>query len=1254
MNKNIVAHEGIKTKSKPYPIVAIGASAGGLEAITQLLKNLSPDTGMAYVYIQHLDPSHESMLSSILSKATKMKVVQAEHLVPMEPDHLFIIPPDKNMSIVDGVITLNEREPRPAINMPIDQFFVSLAEKQKEGSIGVILSGTANDGTLGLKAIKAAGGFTFVQDDSAKFQSMPKSAIAEGVVDMVLSPQDIALELERLSKKTELMSKIISLSEDGEDSEKSIKEASADNDADIISIIKMLKKATGVDFMHYKRSTIGRRIVRRMLLNKLETTKDYLQHILHHPGETNLLYQDLLIHVTAFFRDPEAVEYLQKTVLPKIVKSKSGNEATRIWVPACSTGEEAYSLAILLLEVLGEKSLGTSIQIFATDISEFAIAKARLGLYTKNELANVSPARLQRFFTKVDGSYRIHKSIRDLCIFAPHNIFSQPPFSRLDLISCCNLLIYLDNFLQKKAIATFYYSLNATGYLVLGESETIGASGQLFVQLERTFKIFTKKQDATGKAIIDLSIRTADTDRGTKEYKRIVQDETATPELEKIVDEILLSEYVPPSVVVNLDLEILQFRGSTGLFLEPAPGKASLNLIKMAKPGLAFELRNAIHKANKLGLKVKKPGLEIKHKGVVHQVSIEVLPLKPDNEERLFLVLFEETQPATNDPQAFLSRDEQVRKLQEELMTVREDMRSIVEDQEASTEELQSANEEIISSNEELQSMNEELETSKEEVESTNEELMTINTELQVRNEQLAESYEYAEAIFDTIREAVIVLGKDLRVKMANKAFYQIFKVYDRETEGHPLYELGNGQWDVLKLRRLLDEVINKNVSFVGLEIEHSFPVIGEKIMLLNARKIIQRIHRQEVILLAIEDITQERAAQKMIVERESWFRNMADNAPVMIWMTDADHDWTFANSTWLQYTGTNLSDVTGKGWLNTLHDDDRQNTYHYFKSNFERKSSFDIETRFRRNDGKYRWVLCTGKPTFSEEGLFTGYIGSCTDVHDKKMLFEQLDQQVQDRTRELQDTNKELSRSNDELQQFAYVASHDLQEPLRKIITFSDKLLEHAEKIPTEGKIYIEKIASSSQRMTRLIDDLLNFSRISRSDRKFIRTDLNDIIKDAMIDFELIIAQKKAELNFMKLPVIQAIPLQMEQLFHNLISNALKFSKAEIPPVITISSRIIPAQEITERNLKTVDSYVEIIVADNGIGFSPEFSDQIFIIFQRLSSKYEYPGTGIGLALCRKIVMNHEGEMYAESAPDEGARFHIILPVKHNAGANS
>lgn len=846
------------------PIVAIGASAGGLEAITELLQHLPPDTGMAYMYIQHMEPSHKDMLSSILVKNTAMKVQEAKHLTPITKDTLFIIPPEKDIIVVDGVFTQNNREEKPVLKKPIDQFFSTLAEKQKDGVIGIVLSGSANDGTLGLKAIKSAGGLTFAQNETARFQSMPRLAMAEGVVDMILSPKEMASELERLGKQADVIQ--IAMQD-------LARELPDDKDEDLLGIIQLLKKSTGVDFTHYKMNTIKRRIIRRMLLHKLHTIKDYHQFLKMNTNEITVLYQDLLINVTTFFRDPDAMEYLKKTLFPALIKKASSTNPLRIWVPACSTGEEAYSIAMTLMEVIGDKAVNSSIQIFATDLSELAISKARLGLYSPNEVADIAPKRLQRFFTKVDGSYRIAKTIRDLCVFAPHNIFKDPPFSRLDFISCCNLMIYLDTVLQKKILATFHYALNAEGYLMLGKSETIGAATQLFTQLEKKYKIYARRKEVSARAMFEMNYRLPEGERPEirESLRRTgMKEDGNTKDLDRMVDNIMLAKYTPASLVVNQDLEILQFRGSTGVFLEPSPGKASLNLLKMARPGLAFELRNGVHKALKSWQPIRKTGIQMTSNGQTQNVTIEVLPLKADSEERLFLVIFELVQPSElSAMRSSFTKDKLVKQLQDELNAVKEDMRSIIEEQEASNEELQSANEEIVSSNEELQSINEELETSKEEVESTNEELMTINTELQVRNEQLAEAYEYAEAVFATIREAVIVLDQDLRIKSANRSFYKIFHETPEHTEGMLIYELGNRQWDIPKLRELLEDVVPHNTQFYGYEVEHEFPHIGKKIMVLNARRLVQKIHRQQLILLAIEDITQHVAGSGNVLHQK-------------------------------------------------------------------------------------------------------------------------------------------------------------------------------------------------------------------------------------------------------------------------------------------------------------------------------------------------------------------------------------------------
>ena len=1351
----------INPLSKSFPIVAIGASAGGLEAVTDLLKNLSPDTGMAYVYIQHLDPSHESMLSTILSKSTRMKVLEAKNKTKIEANHLYIIPPNKDMIVVDGTLKLNPRPAKPAAHMPINYFFTSLAEKRKEGAIGIVLSGNASDGSLGLKAIKIAGGLTFAQDDTAKFQSMPKSAIAEGAVDLILSPREIAKELERLGTQTSVLQKAMS------DHDEVLEES----EDELLNIFSLLKRTTGVDFTHYKRNTIKRRIVRRMLLYKLSTLRDYTQYLKQHTAEVNVLYQDLLINVTSFFRDAAAMEFLKKQVFPRILKTKASNDPIRIWVPACSTGEEAYSIAMVLMEVLGDKIANTAVQLFATDLSEAAITKARLGVYSKTDLLDISARRQQRFFTKVDINYRIIKSIRDLCVFAPHNIFKDPPFSRIDLISCCNLLIYLDTVLQKKVISTFHYSLNSNGYLVLGKSETIGTSG-LFTSLDKKLKVYARKKESNAKTLLDMTYRMSPEE---KKYEPIPASRESpkndnVADLERTVDSLLLNRYVPGCVVVNQDLEILQFRGSTSLYLEPAPGRASLNLLKMARVGLGFELRNLIHKASKSGEAIRKSSIEIRHKNNSYNVGVEVVPLKTDTEDKHFLVLFNEIPAPVIPPDAVgVPHDRKIKQIEQELMSAREDMRSMIEEQEAVNEELQSANEEIVSSNEELQSINEELETSKEEVESTNEELMTINQEMQVRNEQLAESYEYAESMLATIREAIIILDADLRVKNANRAFYKMFHETEQSVEGNWIYEIGNGQWNIPRLRELLEDIIPSNNQFQGFELKHTFPEIGEKVLLLNARKLIQKTHRQELILVALEDITEHVNAQTILRESEERVRNVLEGLPQMAIVTSPDGTRQFFNKAWYDYTGQTIGESMDKGaggvihpdelkqaektwekirqtgeqfkgefryrsregnyrwhfvhsipvkdashkitaWVTTatdideqralnellresserlrgvleglpqmawmtnatgdlifvnkgytdytgqtleeakengsqvMHPDDYKNSTSIWQKNLKAGIPIEVNVRYKRkSDGDFRWHLVRALPIKDSTGQITSWVGTNTDVHDQKMFSEELERRVIKRTGDLREANLQLERSNNDLSQFAYAASHDLQEPLRKIQTFSDLL--QKQKLAAETKQYAEKIAFESERMSRLINDVLNFSRATVADDKLETVDLNEVVAEVMKDFEVLLSQNNAEIKIEKLPAIKAIRVQMSQLFHNLLSNSFKF-RNDGKLRVNIGSRKLTASEIKEfPKLDKRNGYFEIAVSDNGIGFDQKYAQQIFSLFHRLNSGNKYSGSGIGLALCQKIVHQHGGEIFADSKKGEGATFYVILP---------
>lgn len=857
-----------KAKKEPFTVVAIGSSAGGLEAILNFLENLSSTTGMAYIYVQHLSPDHKSMLTELLSNKTEMKVQEVEDMEKMEPNNVYVIPYNRELVVTNGHIKLIPRPAKKATNLSIDVLFSSLALTHHSNVIGIVLSGNGNDGTRGLKEIKLAGGLTFAQDDSAKNNSMPRSAIAEGVVDFVLSPKQMANEIMSLSEHSFANKVTIKLAPEDE---------IENSDPNLKVIIQLIHRRKNVDFSHYKMNTVKRRILRRMLIHKVKTLKQYATLVAKKNAEIDLLYEDLLINVTEFFRDADAFILLKKTVLSKILKSKKEGETLRIWVAACATGEEVYSIAMSLIELQDNKTNAIPFQIFASDLSTEAIRDARIGEYTTHQLTNVSVKRLQRFFVKSKDKYRVSQSLRDVCIFAQHNILNDPPFSKMDFISCRNFLIYLETPAQKKAISTFHYALNEGGCLMLGKSETIGTSLQLFTSLNKTHKIYTRKNHVGSKKIPDLIPRVLNADPAEK--RRAIDSipkkigVVNNGNLGNMFDAILLDKYVPASVIINHDMEILQFRGQTSLYLMQSSGKASFNILKMVNSEITFELRNAIHQAIKMKQPISKIGIEMNRDAVkktVQIVNLEVAPLKTDGEEPMLVVVFTGhcielwEHPIIRSKNNSASKDRRIKKLEEELASARYDMGSITHDQDAVNEELQSANEEIVSSNEELQSLNEELETSKEEIESTNEELTTTNQELHTRIQQVEELYAYYEGILSTLHEPMLVLDKNLRVKSANDSFFKMFKVSERESVGILLYKLGDNQWNIPKLRELLEQIVPKNNRFHDFEVEHTFPEIGHKTMLLNAHRIVQQNKGEELIVLSISDITE---VKKLAVE---------------------------------------------------------------------------------------------------------------------------------------------------------------------------------------------------------------------------------------------------------------------------------------------------------------------------------------------------------------------------------------------------
>ena len=751
-----------------FVIVGIGASAGGLEAISSLLRGLEPNAKFALVVVLHQSPDHESFLSELLASATPLTVVQAEQRMPLESGHVYVAPPNMQVEIDRGQIRLVDRPMDRAQHMPIDHFFRSLAEYAQSRGVGIVLSGSASDGAMGLRDIKAAGGITIAQEPhSARYDSMPRAAIGTGVIDVVLTPNDIARELPHMCERAMAVQQ-----------PKAATDSAGRDDGSLLRIFTLLRHNSGVDFTHYKLPTIQRRLGRRLVLHKLESLADYVRFLQKNPAEMQALYQDLLIHVTRFFRDPESFAALVELVFPQIIEQRAGDTPIRIWVPGCSTGEEAFSLAIALVEFLGDAAGSTPIQIFATDVADSAVERARVGSYPENIAADVSPERLRRFFNKIDGHYRVTKQIRDMCIFARQDLTRDPPFSKLDLVVCRNVLIYLGPVLQRRLMMIFHYALRPNAHLMLGSAETIGSYGDLFAVADKKHKIYVKRPAAT-RTTFDYPehFHHADMQRAAPGPKPdSPASSVAAGYVQNEVNRLLLTRFAPPGVLVDDRLKILQFRGHTGAYLEPAAGEASLDLLKMAREGLLFGLRSAITEARKLSLPVRKNNLRVRHNGQVHLVNLEVLPIAtPDGHH--FLILFNpageeqqkqakplKTKRLSSGARRRLARD-RTRQLEEELAANRDYLQSMIQDLEAANEELQSANEEILSSNEELQSTNEELDTAREELQSTNEELNTVNEELQARNEELSRVNSDLMNLLGSVQIAIVMVSGDMRIR---------------------------------------------------------------------------------------------------------------------------------------------------------------------------------------------------------------------------------------------------------------------------------------------------------------------------------------------------------------------------------------------------------------------------------------------------------------------------------------------------------
>jgi two-component system, chemotaxis family, CheB/CheR fusion protein len=958
-----------------FPIIGIGASAGGLEALEALLRNVPPQSRAAYVIVPHLDPLHRGMMPELLQRVTNLTVIEAQDGMRVEQDMVYVIPPGKDMSLLHGTLHLLPQVSSRTRVLPIDFFFRSLAHDQGSRAIGVILSGMGSDGTLGLRAIKEAAGATFVQSpESAKYDSMPRNAINAGLAD-VTAPVE------------ELPARIFAF----RDYQPRLEDNERDTASAIDKICVLLRQHSGNDFSVYKRSTVYRRIERRMGLHQIVSFADYLRYLRETPREVELLFGELLIGVTSFFRDPAEWERLRQDVMPGLIGAASSNGVLRAWVAGCSTGEEAYSLAMIFYEAVEPlRALKEiSLQIFATDLDRAAIDTARAGFYPENITADVSPERLRRFFVREDSGYRISKEIRESVVFAPQNVITDPPFTKVDIVSCRNLMIYLSTSVQNKLIPLFHYCLNQNGVLFLGTAETIGGHSNLFTPLDARTRLY-RRVNHTGAV---AGFHVDQLGLGDPRARRTMHDEPAAvtrqpaTSLQTLVDRLLVQRFAPLGVLCNMRGDVLYVSGRAGKYLEPAVGKASLNILAMAREGLRYELSTAFGKATRQGRIVTTHSVKVGTNGGTAFVDITVQKLQePKDLDGTVLVVFADAapMPAARRLKGKRGRASRNDSTDEELAIARDEVQTIREEMQTSQEELKSTNEELQSTNEELQSTNEELTTSKEEMQSLNEELQTVNQELHAKLDELSRSNNDMKNLLNSTDIATLFLDRDLRVRRYTNATSQIIKLI-------PL-DIGRAIADIATELEYPDLIEDAR------EVLRTLAPKERQALTRDGRAYLVRIlpyrtvdNVSDGVVITFTDTTATRALERAAREQASELAQMAESLPNLVWGARADGGFDYISRQWVDYTGISASEQVQWGWLEQLHAGDRERVREAWRTSVRTGARFDSEFRIRAASGSFCWFKTRSVPIRDAGGRILKWYGTSTDIDQLKRAEERL-----------------------------------------------------------------------------------------------------------------------------------------------------------------------------------------------------------------------------------------------------------------------
>ncbi|WP_426447254.1 CheR family methyltransferase [Paenibacillus sp. S-38] len=1192
----ILSEQDVQEQSPPGGyIVGIGASAGGLEALQQFFDHMRPDCGLSFVVVQHLSPNYKSFMAEILTKNTSMNIYEAEHLMEVRPNCIYLIPPKKDMTIVGRTLQVTEHRQKAGLNLPIDMFLTSLAKDIGSRAIGVILSGTGSDGTRGVEAIKEHGGLVIVQDElTAKFDGMPNSARLTGIVDQVMTPQAMADYLiEWTSGEAEI---------EWEEAEEAPDHHSGLDLSSLPHFLELLQASSGIDFSYYKENSILRRIERRMNLLGLSTAEAYLHHLRSNPDELMSLGKDLLIGVTHFFRDPEAFGVIRTKVLPAILENKKREAHIRVWVAGCSTGEEAYSLAMLFDELISRQEQPYTVKIFATDLDKDSIEYASQGVYPESAVQSVPSEYLQSYFTQIGDNYQVNKNIRKMVVFAPHNITKDPPFSNLDLVTCRNMLIYLQSEVQQKVLSLFHFSLNPSGFMFLGPSETVGKLSSLFYPFDRKWNVYQQRSRMAGSPV-PSAVEVSDSVDVTKVHQMARRGYSPLREIPSYrkPDELytaFVDEHMPPCMVLDENNEVLHLSGNINPYLVLARGKPSWNIYKMVEAHLAVAIVTAVQKVSKEQRTIYYHDIKANNSDQSPYINLTVKPFSTKNKrfDKLVLVVFEDAgmpPPAPRIPETFdmdHNVNQRIVELEQELQRAEESLQATIEELETSNEELQATNEELVAANEELMSTNEELQ-------SVNEELVTVNTEYQYKIQELTDLNNDMDNFLVSTKIGTIFLDKEMRIRRFTPAITREINLLDVDY-GRPIRHISH---NFLYEGIVQDaETVLKTLVPIEKEIQSRR---GSWYMM---RVLPYRTgdHFIKGIVLTFVDITELKSANEELLK----LSYAIEQSPSITLLANLEGMILYVNPKFAEVTGYAQTEMIGVHFREL---NDWQASSVSFTEVWSTLSSgreWKGELQSRRKDGETYWESVRFLPIKDEDGRTLHYLRIAEDISDRKQ------------TEELLRKSEMLSAVG----QLAAGIAHEIRNPLTALKGFT-KLMGTG----GHNESYLAIMSAELERIEEIVSELLVLAKPQAVDYlpKSVPSILQDVIM--LLDTQAIISNVEIETEIDEpLPYVSCVENQLKQVFINVLKNSVE----AMPKGGTI----------TVRAKRTEDRRLRVSFIDQGFGIPESKLARIGEPFFTTKNK----GTGLGLMVSYKIIENHQGTMQIFSKEGVGTTVEILLPA--------